>query len=341
MKSIGITSTVPLEVLLAAGYAPLDLNNVLVSTPHPERFISAAERDGFPLNCCTWIKGIYSICREQGIATVLGVTGGDCSNTLMLLEVLRRRGVRTLPFAYPAEPAPALVEPALKQLAGALGTTLAAAEAVREQLRPVRALTHELDTLTWREGVVSGRENHLWLVATSDFNGDIENYTTGLKELLAECRRRQPYPADYLRLGYLGVPPVYARELYPFLEKNGARVVFNEIPRQFAMPETVNSLAEQYARYTYPYGLEERLRDIRQAATQRHLDGIIHYVQAFCHRGIADIVLREALDLPMLTIEGNTDFSLNSHLKTRLEAFLDMLRQRQHTKGRLMAESRP
>ena len=30
MKKIGITTTVPIEVLLAAGYQPVDLNNVFI-----------------------------------------------------------------------------------------------------------------------------------------------------------------------------------------------------------------------------------------------------------------------------------------------------------------------
>jgi benzoyl-CoA reductase/2-hydroxyglutaryl-CoA dehydratase subunit BcrC/BadD/HgdB len=58
------------------------------------------------------------------------------------------------------------------------------------------------------------------------------------------------------------------------------------------------------------------------------VDGVIHYVQAFCHRGIGDIVLRENIKLPMLTVEGNTDYNLTQHLKTRLEAFLDVVKRR-------------
>ena len=42
---------------------------------------------------------------------------------------------------------------------------------------------------------------------------------------------------------------------------------------------------------------------------------------------IGDIVLRSNLSLPILTIEGNTDFKLTQHVKTRLEAFTDMLGQ--------------
>jgi benzoyl-CoA reductase/2-hydroxyglutaryl-CoA dehydratase subunit BcrC/BadD/HgdB len=51
MKKIGITNTVPVEVLKAAGYQPVDLNNVLVTDPNPEWLVNIAEKHGFPLNC--------------------------------------------------------------------------------------------------------------------------------------------------------------------------------------------------------------------------------------------------------------------------------------------------
>ena len=60
---------------------------------------------------------------------------------------------------------------------------------------------------------------------------------------------------------------------------------------------------------------------------------MIHYVQAFCHRGIGDIVMRSAIDVPVLTLEGNTDFSLTGHVKTRIEAFLDMIQRKIFLKG--------
>src|SRR4030042_1952908 len=104
MKKIGITTTVPVEVLLAAGYQPIDLNNVLVSAPDPTRYVTIAERDGFPLNCCAWIKGIYGVCLDGNIDDVLCVTSGDCSNTIMLMEVLKLKGLNAMPFAYPERP---------------------------------------------------------------------------------------------------------------------------------------------------------------------------------------------------------------------------------------------
>jgi len=325
MKTIGITTTVPTEILLAAGYQPVDLNNVFITDSSPEKLVNIAEKAGFPPNCCSWIKGIYGVCMNYGIDTILCVTTGDCSNTIMLMEVLKLKGLEVIPFAYPDQPAPQRMRHALETLAEALGTTIEAANRIRAELEPSRRLALELDQLTWQQGLVSGWENHLWLVSTSDFNQDYHKYYHQLQKLLADCRQRQPYPKDMLRLAYIGVPSVYGQDLYHYLENNRARVVFNEIQRQFAMPQPGNSLAEQYSNYTYPYSIYHRLNDITTELERRQVDGIIHYVQAFCHRGIGDIIFRDAFKLPILTLEGNDDFLLTHHIKTRIEAFLDIL----------------
>jgi benzoyl-CoA reductase/2-hydroxyglutaryl-CoA dehydratase subunit BcrC/BadD/HgdB len=306
----------------------VDLNNLFISDPDPERLVALAERAGFPINCCTWIKGIYGVAMKQEIRDVLCVTTGDCSNTVMLMEVFRIRGLKVIPFAFPDFPNVARMQAALQSLAATLGTTVAAAEKVRKKLERCRSLAAELDALTWERGLVSGWENHYWLVSSSDFMGNPDEYERQLGQLVAEARGRNPYPDDMLRLAYIGVPSIFPRDLYQYLERQGARVVFNEVQRQFAMPDYKNSLAQQYTSYTYPYSIFDRLRDILPELRQRRIDGVVHYVQAFCHRGIADIVFRHEINLPILTLEGNADYLLTEHLRTRIEAYLDLVRRR-------------
>lgn len=338
MKKIGITTTLPTEVLLAAGYQPVDLNNLFISAPSPEKLVNIAERDGFPLNCCTWIKGIYGVCKEYSIDTVHCVTTGDCSNTIMLMEVFKLKGLKVTQFAFPAQPDTGHMRQALERLAVELGTTLNLAEEIRSKLAPVRKAVLKLDELTWKTGQASGFENHYWLVSASDFNQDYRKYHDDVSRLLQKCRERKPYPDEWLRLAYIGVPPVFARDLYRYFEDNEARVVFNEIQHQFAMPHPGKSLAEQYTNYTYPYSIYDRVIDIKKEIRKRSndggIDGVIHYVQAFCHRGIGDIIFRETLGLPILTLEGNQDFYLTQHVKTRVEAFLDMVRRGKREEGK-------
>ncbi|HEY8804931.1 MAG TPA: 2-hydroxyacyl-CoA dehydratase, partial [Clostridium sp.] len=116
-------------------------------------------------------------------------------------------------------------------------------------------------------------------------------------------------------------------DIYEFVENLNASFVYNEVQREFAFPRADKALDiyQQYYDYTYPYDTQFRIIELRKQIDQRHLDGIIHYTQAFCYRAVADIVLKEKLDIPILNIEGDKLNSLDARTKLRLEAFLDML----------------
>ncbi|HDH97389.1 MAG TPA: 2-hydroxyacyl-CoA dehydratase, partial [Proteobacteria bacterium] len=126
------------------------------------------------------------------------------------------------------------------------------------------------------------------------------------------------------KLGLLGVPPILD-DLIATFERMGAHIAYLEVPQQFAMIGNAENLAQQYARYTYPYGMNYRLREIVREMRRRGLVGLVHYVQSFCHRQIEDIVLREKVDIPVLTIEADEPASVGENLRIRIEAFLEML----------------
>jgi benzoyl-CoA reductase/2-hydroxyglutaryl-CoA dehydratase subunit BcrC/BadD/HgdB len=185
-----------------------------------------------------------------------------------------------------------------------------------------------LDDLTWQTGQVSGAENHLWLVSASDFNGDPARFHAELNDFLQKAQTRPSFQGR-VRLGLLGVPPIMS-DLHDTLAALGGAVVFNEVPRQFAMPpldpDAPDSLTDQYLRYTYPYDVFGRIEDIRQEVKRRRIQGLVHYTQSFCFRQMQDLVLREQLRLPMLTLEGDRVGPLDSRTRMRLEAFIDVLR---------------
>jgi benzoyl-CoA reductase/2-hydroxyglutaryl-CoA dehydratase subunit BcrC/BadD/HgdB len=324
---VGLTSTIPVEIVLAAGCTPVDLNNRFITSRAPEKLIQQAEHAGFSHNICAWIKGIYSVTLEQRIPCVIAVTGGDCSNTLALAEVLERRGVRVIPFDFPLSCDRDLLRHQMENLGQALGApSWSEAEKVRARLAPIRQKLQELDRLTYEANQVSGFENHLFLVSSSDFKSDPEAYERELDVFLLDVAKR-PALDGFIRLGYLGVPPILS-DLYEFLESAGARVVFNEVQRQFSMPFAEGDLVDQYLNYTYPYGIQGRIEDIRRAIQQRKLDGLIHYTQTFCFRQIYDILFRESLTLPVLTIEGDKPGKVDSRTAVRLETFVEMLRMK-------------
>jgi len=336
-NTVGLTATVPVEVLFAAGLVPLDLNNVFITSPDPKTLVAEAEHRGFPRNSCAWIKGIYSTARRLGVRRVIGVAQGDCSNTHALMEVLASEGVEVIDFNYPFPKDAAALGAALDGLARRLGTMREAAERWRERLLAVRASLAEIDRLTWQEDRVGGEENHRWLIGSSDFGGDPDACGRAAAAFLAEARARPPERARH-RLGTIGIPPICSG-LYAFLESLGARVVFNEFQRQFSMPACrpagrpgrPRDLLEQYLAYTYPYDVHGRIADIREAVRERRLDGLVHYVQSFCFRHIQDRLLREALEVPILTLEFDQPGPLDGQGRTRLEAFVEMLEARTGT----------
>jgi benzoyl-CoA reductase/2-hydroxyglutaryl-CoA dehydratase subunit BcrC/BadD/HgdB len=92
-------------------------------------------------------------------------------------------------------------------------------------------------------------------------------------------------------------------------------------------------LAHSYSRYTYPYGIFRRIEDIQLAVQERSLDGIVHYVQSFCFRGIEDIALRSAMTVPVLTLQGDLPTRVTETMEIRIEAFVDMLVRRKEKQG--------
>jgi benzoyl-CoA reductase/2-hydroxyglutaryl-CoA dehydratase subunit BcrC/BadD/HgdB len=319
---IGITATLPVEVILAAGLAPVDLNNLFIGNPDPAATVEKAERAGLPQNTCAWIKGIYFAAHEHGIERVVGVTGGDCTNTRALLEIWQSEGIETMEFSYPYPADQAAMQREIERLCRLLGTSVEAAEQVREELQSVRALAAELDRLTWKEARVTGEENHRFLVGMSDFEGDYRRYEKKLRDLLNAARSRPSRKGP--RIGMLGVPPIVS-DLHAFVEARGPIIVFNEFQRQFAMPFQANSLAQQYSLYTYPYDTAQRMADVRKEIRRRSIDGVINYVQNFCWRALTDRLVRKALDVPVLSLQADKPGPVGGPIATRLEAFVEML----------------
>ncbi len=322
---VGITTTIPIEVVYAAGHIPVDLNNIFITAAAPHDLIEEAELAGYPRNICAWIKGIYTtVLRNKDIKRVIAVTQGDCSNTQALMETLHLEGVEIIPFAFPFDRDRDLLRLQIEKLMQVFEVGWKQVRETKKALDRIRALIWRIDDLTWRENKVRGFANHLWQVSCSDFNGNPEQYGKEAEKYLAGLQDA-PDLAARVRLGYIGVPPIMT-DLYDYLESREARVVFNEIQRQFSMPFLTEDLVEQYALYTYPYDIFRRLEDIAREVARRRIQGIIHYAQSFCYRQIQDLIIRRKLKMPVLTIEGDRPLRLDARTKMRIDAFVDMLK---------------
>lgn len=327
MRKIGITTTVPIEIVLAGGCIPIDLNNLFLSQ-NSLQLVHKAEIQGFPRNFCAWIKGIYAVTLQEKISHIIAVTQGDCSNTQALMETLSIEGVKTIPFAYPYDRDEGLLKLQMKRLLKTFNCSFQKAMDTKGRLDNIRQKVHTIDQLTWNEGLVTGFENHFFQISCSDMQGDPEKFEMRVDKFLEEISLRAPLQ-NRIRLGYIGVPPIFT-DLYSFIESQEARVVFNEVQRQFAMPECGQGedLVKQYLKYTYPYDVFARITDIKEQIRIRQIDGVIHYVQSFCFHRLEDLIIRKALSIPILTLEGENPGKLDARTKIRLESFLQMLNGR-------------
>jgi benzoyl-CoA reductase/2-hydroxyglutaryl-CoA dehydratase subunit BcrC/BadD/HgdB len=312
--------------MFAAGLTPVDLNNLFIASEKPERMVKQAESAGFSHNICSWIKGIYSATLNNDIKQVIAVTGGDCSNTIALAEILSRKDVKIISFEYPLNKDRGFLTSQMDRLRMAFSTTWDMIEENRIHLNRIRDKLREVDRLTFEGNVVTGMENHLFLVQSSDFGSDPDKFEKGLDDFIKEAGKRIPRNNE-IRLGYLGVPPIFT-DFYEFIELLGGRVVFNEVQRQFSMPYLCKDIVDQYLKYTYPYDIGGRMEDIRDAVRERRLDGLIHYTQTFCFRQLYDMIIRKESPVPVLTLEGDRPGKIDSRIALRIETFIEMLKDK-------------
>lgn len=331
MNRIGFTTSIPVEIIFAAGKIPVDLNNIFIASEQAAVLVEKAEEAGYPRNTCGWIKGLYSTALTNPMEAIIAVMEGDCSNTQALMETLQLQNITVIPFAYPFARDPDMLKAQIYKLMDYFQVSLKQVNRVKKELDGIRKMCRELDLLTWRENQASGYENHLYLVSSSDFMSDPPQYEKQLRAVLSEVRRRKP-EHNAVRLAYIGVPPIFT-DFYHELEKMGARVVYNEVQRQFSMPYLCDDIVEQYLKYTYPYGAFARLQDIEGELKLRQVDGIIHYTQTFCYRQIEDMIYRQRLPYPFLTLEGDKPGKLDARSRMRLEAFVELLRRPKVLKG--------
>ena len=129
-------------------------------------------------------------------------------------------------------------------------------------------------------------------------------------------------------MALLGIPPIFT-DLFEFLAGLGVRVIFNEIPRQFSMPHHALGFVRTIPPLHVPlqHFLPPRRHPRRTRAAQQ-VEGVINYAQSFCYRQIQDIIMREKIEMPMLTLEGDRPGALDARSRLRLETFVEILQLR-------------
>ena len=321
-RKIGFITSIPFEVIYAAECIPVDLNNLFIQSENPNAHINQAEDFGFPRNYCSWIKGTFQILREYNIRTVITVGEGECSGSLKQAELLRRIGIECIMFSYPHSRSREALQHEIKRLMHCFKVDQAQVDQVKSRIDEIRDMLRRVDTASYTRHCVSGQENFEWLISSTDVQGNIAGFHEKVSLFYSMLDQRDPVYEDHVRIGVIGIPPI-ATDIFSIIEHQKGIVVYNEIPRQFSMPSFEKGLTDQYLDFTYPYDISLRINDIRENIRLRNIDGIINYSQSFCPRQIDDIVLKQEIDIPMITIECDRPGRLDERNVIRIEAFLE------------------
>ena len=320
-KRIAFTSSFPVEVIFAAGHIPVDLNNVFITNDSSTK-VQNAELKGFPRTFCSWIKGNYIAALSTNPDLIIGIVEGDCSNSNSLLDIFTEDHFPVYRFSFPADKNYEDLDKEITRLEDYFGVSRKETLQAKQRLDKIRRKLIILDEWTWKERLVSGLENHFWLVNSSDFMGNPDRYESKLDAFLTKAKKRDPLPAK-LRLAYLGVPPIY-KNIYETIIELGGDVLFNEVQRQFSMPYLLPDIVSQYLAYTYPYSVFDRLQDIKRELERRQIEAVISYTQSFCHLQLDNLLLRKHIDLPFLTLEGDQPEDIDARTLLRLESFFEV-----------------
>lgn len=226
------------------------------------------------------------------------------------------------------------------------------AEALGEKIDLInkkRAVLQRLyDTRKASPVPISGKD--CLLITQLAFFDDPARFITKAAELCDELEQRVAegagiFPEDAPRVMIAGTPQAIPNwQLHHIIETAGAAVVCEETctgtryfenlvtPAGNTQEEQIQALAERYIKINCACFTpnEARIDDIKRLIKEYHVDGVIYYNLQFCHgynveyRKVERALKEEGT--PVMMVE--TDYSGNDaeQVRTRVEAFLEMLR---------------
>jgi benzoyl-CoA reductase/2-hydroxyglutaryl-CoA dehydratase subunit BcrC/BadD/HgdB len=187
------------------------------------------------------------------------------------------------------------------------------------------------------------------IVMQISFYDDVKRFTAKVNELCDELEERVRNgvgvaPKDAPRLMVSGCPMAIPNwKLHSIVEQAGASIVVEEScvgtryfsdlvePKGDSVNDLLLALVDKYSKIPCACFTpnDPRLKSVNELAKQFNVDGVVYYTLQFCHSyNVEAVKVGKALKtvgLPMLKIE--TDYGMGDagQVKTRVEAFLEML----------------
>jgi len=323
----GMTALVPPEVIYAAGWNALDVNNGIPdSGTHPRSKLCAWT--------ASWREDILN--GRIKLDALVVVAGGDCHNALVDGQVASRQVKRTHFFFYPFDGDVGHLREQMDKLVEFLCVNrkgqapLPDVKKTMSDIASVKELGLRLDTAR-TEGRADPELTFKALISFSDLEGDMVRFRQKIEVILnaASDKAKTPDAPKRPRVALIGVPPIY-RDFHQVCAESGLQVVFDELPYEFLRlgGRDIASLARSYSNYTFARPVQFRLDFLKRELKRRKVDGVVHYAQFTCHHLLEDCLLREELDWPMLTVQGDLPGETPAQARLRLEAFSELLSMR-------------
>jgi len=307
VPKIAITALVPPELIFACAGEPFDVNNVIpASVKYPRNKLCAWT--------AIWKEMLAK--REIPVDSLIVVAGGDCHNALVDGQKVAMSGISTHFFFYPFDGDAEYLESQLFKLSDFLGNIK-----FPEKSRGIKELKKIGQSIDKKRlgGKISSSEAFRILISFSDLMGDLDEFKKALelKESNIEMNNR---------VALIGVPPIY-HDFHDVAQSLDLQIVFDELPYEFLRHTgtNINEIARDYCDYTFARPLEFRIGFLQKELEKRKVKGVIHYTQFACHHTLEDEILRQELDYPMLTIQGDLPGKTPEQIKLRLEAFREMI----------------
>lgn len=334
----------PLEILLAAGLQPLRI------VPGPGRAMTRA--DSFiDRNYCPYVRTLLGEALDGHYRFLNGlVVVNSCDPMRRLYDVWRYNiggdFIRLLDLpridtesaaAYYRECLFKFVE-ALESHYGVAITDASLTDAISARNR-VRSLLRELYLMNRDSGVLSAAEVQKVVRASTILPKDI--LTVSLEKLLDEVSGATGDLREGPRLLITG-SIMDNPQIIDFIEECAARVVGDDLctgTRQFWYPvepdgDALTALSRHYLGRTPCPRMKDaqrRFDHVMQLIDEFRVDGVVFYTLKFCDPFLFDVpVLKEQLErhgIPSLILEGDYTPGTLGRVRTRIEAFIEMLRQ--------------
>ncbi len=312
-EKVGITALVPPEIIYGCNKISVDVNNLVpFSTLQPKNKLCAW--------CAIWREAIINKeAKEADVDRLVVVAGGDCNNALIDGERVSLSGIPTGYFFYPFDGNFNYMKAQLESLCSFLGGLQN--YSIFQRIQQLKKKAIEIDSMRLN-GEISSSVCFEKLISCSDFQSDLNAFEKKLDEAIQTSE-----DVDYAnKIAVVGLPPIY-RDFHEVAASFGLHIVYDELPYEFVRISgtTIKELARNYSTYTFARNISYRLNSIKRELSKRDIEGVIHYTQYSCHHNLEDDIIRNAINKPILTIQGDMPSKTPEQVKLRMEAFAEML----------------